>query len=261
MSLLNQLEYAFYEVRWFGALPFVVGAAVPWVVALGRIWFQARSAQKLSAEAAFNEALSSDDLGKLSSYLRDEFGKVSLAIYLSDEELRARLDKYLARLTEFVAPPVPEAEPLHPNSEQADHPSAAPVSPPPQPVPSWEEQPTDPPQIVAALQSARNGESWNALARLRRDLEGRFRAELVGTESGTSRIPMKKVPVPAEAKYVFRRFYRTAGRAIHGEDVTDEEVIQAIQDARVVYRAMEQLVPGWSNQPVPVPPTKRRVIF
>lgn len=257
MSLAIQIDNALSVVQWLAARagPVAVGAAIPTAMALVRVWFQAREARRLAAEAAFNEALNSDDLKRLSAYLRDEFGRVPLSIYLRDADLRIKLDKYLVRLTDFVAPPAEGGSPKVQSASRFEAETPAPQTT------YWQNEPSDPDQIVAALESARGGESWNALARLRRDLEARFRAELMGSDPNGSRVPMHKVPVPADAEYVFRRFYRSASRAIHGEDVTEDEVIQAIQDARTVYRTMEQISPGWSTQPVSLVQSKRRAIF
>ncbi|WP_332769014.1 hypothetical protein [Phenylobacterium sp.] len=216
----------------------------------------------MAAEEAFNSAIASDDLSKLSGYLRDEFGEVPLAIYLRDVKLRARLDRYLARLTDYVAAPPAEAATPEPGRDRVAPEVEAPVAGLAQHLTSyWQHDPDDPPQIVTAIDSARTGESWNALARLRRDLEARFRAELMEVDPVASRMPMHKVPVPIDAERFFRRFYRVASRAIHGEEVTEEEIIQSIQDARMVYRTMEQLVPGWSEKLITSPPRKRRAIF
>lgn len=258
MSLTAQLTNAVPLVKSLvvSAWPALVGAALSMATATVRVWLQARAAKKLAAEAAFTDALNSDDLKKLSTYLRDEFGQVPLSMYLRNSDLRSRLDKYLVRLTDFVAPPPTEADAAKGQPVEGVGPATA--------VPLttyWQNEPNDPPQIVAALQSARSGESWNALARLRRDLEARFRVALLGVNTDASRIPVHKLPIPSDAEYVFRRFYRSASRAIHGEDVSEDEVIQAIQDARVVYAIMEQSSPGWSTRPVSLVPNKRRPIF
>lgn len=252
------MEMILNSIRWLTTAlgPFVAGALLPVIATSVRAILQAREAQRLAAEAAFNDALNSDDLKKLSSYLQDEFGKVSLSMYLRDARLRNRLDRYLVRLTDFVAPPATEPAP---QKTQTIEPAAVAITAPP--TIYWQNEIGDPPQIIAALESVRNGESWNALARLRRDLEARFRAELMGSDPYASRLPMHKVPVPEDVEKVFRRFYRSASRAIHGEEVADDEVIQALQDARTVYRAMEDISPGWSKRSISIEPIKRRSIF
>jgi hypothetical protein len=111
----------------------------------------------------------------------------------------------------------------------------------------------DPPEIQRALQTLRDGDIWSALARLRRDLETlmislrkRGFGDALGLSPGhpSGRFSLT-TDAPPEAIPFFRRFYRTASAAVHGQAVTLEEALQAIEDARQVLTSVAQRLPQY----------------
>ena len=104
MSFFPKLGDFTHSFSWVAdvSIPMAIGASVPAIIGTFRNWLQAESARRLTAETDFSNALNSDDLGKISSYLQDEFRKVTLGSHLRDGKIRTRLDKYLTRLSELV---------------------------------------------------------------------------------------------------------------------------------------------------------------
>lgn len=203
----------------------ILASAVPRVIENLR-------ARKLAKEAAFSTALESDDLGELGAYLRNELGEVSLNAYLNDGGVRQRVDRYLAKLTAFVALPREPEEPgplgdkvLQPSSTTEFYTTDAAIS--------WalDKHPDDPRVLTLAIDSILAGESWSGLASLRRDLENRFRALAPDVHR---RQPITR-NVPEEVRREFAMFYRIASRAIHGEDISTDEMLSAVETARALY--------------------------
>jgi hypothetical protein len=91
---------------------------------------------------------------------------------------------------------------------------------------------------------------WSALARLRRDVETlllELRRDGYGDALGfgpphhDGRFSIT-TDVPPEVAVEFRRFWRTASAAVHGQTVTEDEALAAIEDARAVYRVVARVL-------------------
>ncbi|MBP7815196.1 MAG: hypothetical protein KA085_03665 [Phenylobacterium sp.] len=226
--------------------PALLGAIGSVVLGGTKSLLESWKSQRLSTESSFNAALESDDLATISRYLRDELGQVTTDVYLRDAKVRHRVDRCLARLGAFVAPPTEEAQLVElaaggiatPTTKKVDARGKADFD-----VLPLSARRNDPPAISKALESLRAGEAWNALAGLRRDLEKLLRARrnpIASSSTRSNRLSLK-YDVPADAAPAFYRFWRIASQAIHGEEISDEDAVQAIEDARLVYEILDQL--------------------
>lgn len=222
-------------------LPFISGLAGALFSALAAWIVRYQIHQKAEDNAAkqkFDSALNSSDLGTLSRYLREELGDVPVDSYLHDVDIRQKVDRYLTHLSAYVAKP--SEEPVMLGEGVAN----IPASPPTKPNDTFEH-----PEIQAALASLREGDIWSALARLRRDLEIRLmslRTRGLGVRLGlgpghhSGRFSLT-TDVPPDWLPLFRRFWKIASSAVHGQAVSDEEALQAIDDARALYAELEAL--------------------
>lgn len=206
-------------------------------------WAMLERAKVRAAEQKFSTALKSDDLTTLAIYLRDDLGEVAVGDYLGDAKIRRDVDRYLARLSAFVAAP-PEEDVTVAGEAASPAPIVVPV-PLDSPLSVRE---GDPPEIARALETLREDDVWSALARLRRDLESTLRAIReqglgktlgLGPAHHSGRFSVT-TDVPPEAASNFRRFWRTASAAVHGQSVSMEEALQAIEDARTVYAVINR---------------------
>jgi hypothetical protein len=221
-------------------LPFISGLAGALVSALAAwiVRYQIhRKAEENAAKRKFDRALNSSDLTTLSRYLRNELGDIPVESYLHDPDIRQKVDRYLTHLSAYVAKPLEEPV-LTP--ERGAHLPASPSK-------KADAATLENPEIQAALVSLRDGDTWSALARLRRDLEFRLmslRAQGLSDRLGlgpghhSGRFSLT-TDVPPDWLPLFRRFWRTASSAVHGQAVSDEEAMQAIDDARALYAELE----------------------
>ena len=178
----------------------------------------------------------------MSRYLRQDLGNIPLDSYLHDKDVRDKVDRYLARLNLFLAKPADDtaAEPDLRNAK-----SAGASTPSGSALVGSDERP----EIQAALASLQEGDAWSALARLRRDLESHLlglRARglqeklSLGPAHPSGRFSLT-TDVPPSVMPSFRRFWRTASSAVHGQRVTYEEVLSALRDAEAVYSELDRL--------------------
>ncbi|WP_292228753.1 hypothetical protein [Brevundimonas sp.] len=219
-----------------------LGAAVSSLLA-GIARFQtSRKALASAAEQTFRDALNSSDLATMSRYLRQELGNIPLDSYLQDKDVRDRVDHYLARLNLFLAKP-PDDTAAEPDLRNARSAEAAKFLGPT--LVGTDNRP----EIQAALASLREGDAWSALARLRRDLEihllglrarGLQETLSLGPAHPSGRFSLT-TDVPPSVMPNFRRFWRTASSAVHGQRVTYEEVLSAIREAEAVYAELDRL--------------------
>lgn len=197
----------------------------------------------------FDEALKSDDLENIGSYFSSRFGKVSIQSYVGHKDTRERVDKILKKLSEYtaLAPEdtavdgvVAKATSERPGTdggqlEQADHEEIA--------YKELKPLESDPEALRSALDSFAAGDEWNALARVRRDLEAKVRLRL----PGGVRLPLAKavqfLEPPKEIHAAYRDFVTIANAAIHGIEVPVSRAISALNAARPVYTWLETIPP------------------
>lgn len=224
---------------WLATALSVASALISVVVSLIAFWFGRRSVKEAASAVSFEKAFSSFDLKVIGEYLRSEFGSVALDTYARDENVRRSLDRSLARIGEFL-----DADEQGASSKadaRDEEPELVEVVGDREFASELNEKPGDAPAVLAALEQLRKGEIWNALAKLRRDVEIDIRQVF-----GESRaIPINSVIVrmemPKDVADALKRFYRTASMAVHGDDVTFGQAVEAVNNARRFYRHLETI--------------------
>lgn len=204
----------------------VYAAAISILLTLTSLWFNIRNIRtklKGADEVHFQKVLDSDDINTLGKYLDGTLGNFNIYEYTSNFLISERVDKYIERIKQFVGTvddmKAQEAK-LEPEVEASSV--------------SDRELPDD---FKPILNELRTGEAWNALARLRRLIEIKFRqfAEEID-------LPQKRL---RSAGYILRIFEKelelnknlvsmlsyaisVCNKAIHGTDVLSEEAEEAI---------------------------------
>jgi hypothetical protein len=176
---------------------------------------------KAAKESRFAEALASDDISVLGAYLEDVVGDFTVLEYASSTEVTQRVDRYLEKVEEFLGTPS-EIEEKLPDTRRELLP---------------EEREKVAHEYDKVLEQLRTGESWNALARLRRHIEMTLRgfAEEVGLQL-RSHISAGKLLDTLARKQLIPFFIEdslrfpiaAANRAIHGLDVSADEAEYAV---------------------------------
>lgn len=176
----------------------------------------------------FNIIIESSDIVKLGNYLDNEIGKLSVSDYVDSQDLNKRVDSLLNKLTMFVG----TDKDLKTDLEEQRKLTA-----------EIADESYDPrykarlgPEFDKILHELYHGESWNALARLRRHLElvlndvaarnsinlGRSNlSELISILTNEGIIDSG---VAKGLKYVVN----VSNRAIHGQELASQEAEQAI---------------------------------
>lgn len=164
--------------------------------------------------------LQSDDLQALGEYMDDTLGGVSMLEYSSSSAVASRVDRFIERVQDFVGTSDRMAEKTEPVPEFLSarvHPSGD--------------------EFEDVLRELETGEPWNALARLRRQVERRLRA-LLGEPAveGTRprgaaqllRRAMSAGLIDEQIKDLLSYALSVSNRAVHGVDVEYGEAEEAI---------------------------------
>ena len=200
-----------------------------------------KSVEETASDERFTEAFSTFDLPTIGGYIRSEFGSVALDAYARDEKVRRSFDKALVRIRDFLDADEPQPEVAEEVAELPEE-DAAPVPVPTQLSYDLDPQPGDPPALLSALGELSNGNIWNALAKLRRDVEIDIRRTYGESRSVPINSLILRTEMPADVSKSLRRFYRTASRAVHGENVGFGEAAEALQSARTFYRYLQNVI-------------------
>ena len=123
-------------------------------------WYRARQKLQAAIEVQFQEALASDSLNVLGNYLDNAVGQFSVAEYGHNQEVRRRVNMFLARVEEFVG----KTDDVHP----AERVGRTPV----QILPAEAPQDID---LQVIEERVLGGAVWDGLALLRRVIEQRLR--------------------------------------------------------------------------------------
>jgi hypothetical protein len=191
---------------------------------------------RAAEEQQFAQVLESDDLTELGAYLDNVLGDFAVSEYADDRAVRHRVDSYLRRIQDFVG----TVEDFRASAAPAeDHvaKAAAPAGPTGAPTEPGAEDPAmlaENPLLGDAYHELREGEVWNALAKMRRAVEQRLReialaagAPIPKGGSGTLLVHLANHGMVSPD--VFAKFHYAlaiANRAIHGKhiDITDAEI-------------------------------------
>ena len=185
-----------------------------------------RSKLQQAEEQRFQLVLESDDLRTVGSYLDDVVGKFNIYEYSSNPKVSKTVDAYLEKLVSFVGT---EAQMEQQSGE-------------PQPLSRVQTSQAIPGEFDKVLTELRTGETWNALARLRRHLEITLRqvayAKDIRLERASSAgylldILLRDGSIPQDAYHGLKYAVSVCNRAVHGLDVGLDEAEKAVQYASI----------------------------
>jgi len=164
------------------------------------------------------EVLAEANLESLGKLLYETLGKTSVASFARDVQVQSKLQAALDSIREFV----------NQGGEEGGSPE------------SWEGVPDDSEGLgrtgtSEAAKAAEAGDSWSALARMRRDLE-LYLLRAMGRDRSQSKLTARQLlEIGKRYNYLEKRDFlrltwavRIANAAIHGEDVDVASVLEAI---------------------------------
>jgi hypothetical protein len=191
-----------------------------------------RKKLKAAEEARFQVVLESNSISELGSYLDEVIGKFQIREYGENDTIRNRVNAYLEKIQDLVG--TREDIQQEPKIKK----------PPPLPAQFMEELPSEFRSVYTELQT---GEPWNALAKLRRIVEGK----LFDLASGYDIKIIKRygagniLKILAERNLIGRKTVERlrfaiglSNKAIHGEDVSFEDAEMAIRQAGLALREL-----------------------
>jgi|TARA_R110002124_G_scaffold7151_9_gene42006 hypothetical protein len=219
----------------------ITGAVVGGVLSYLAFQLGKKSVEQAASDARFTEAFSTFDLPTIGEYIRSEFGSVALDAYARDEKVRRSFDKALVGIRDFLDADEPQPE-IEEEVAELPEEGAAPVTVPTPLSYDLDPQPGDPPALLSALAELSNGNVWNALAKLRRDVEIDIRRTYGESRSVPINSLILRTEMPEDVSKSLRRFYRTASRAVHGENVGFGEAVEALHSARTFYRYLQNVM-------------------
>jgi hypothetical protein len=211
----------------------MVGALVPVVSGVIKRYFEAARLRKKTESDEFESAIASDHLPTVGAYLRNNLGGIGVKDYLNDSTTQDRVNRYVKRLDELVK--LPEGDEATSGAPEATS-IAFDLEEDP-----FSTRPNDSSAVASAINKIRNGESWAALASLRRDLERRLTKGMEISEA--RRGPPYRYVENATLRALLRAFWFLASRAVHGEELNADETALAIKLAREIYSVLEEPVP------------------
>jgi hypothetical protein len=147
-----------YPINSIGALGAILSVLSALITYLSKLAAEKKKL-KLAQEARFQKVVESNSISELGSYLDDVIGKFQIREYGENETIREKIDVYLEKIQDFVGTREDiEQEPIT-------------QKPPPLTQRITEEIPA---QLQTVYTGLISGEPWNALAKLRRIIEGKL---------------------------------------------------------------------------------------
>jgi hypothetical protein len=191
---------------------------------------RARADAKYVEASARNQAIEASDVEALSSYLFEDVGSIRISDYVRDKNLRERTRATLQAVTDFLGAP----------GEELPEPSAPLISPQ-QPAKLKDDE------LARAQQDIESGETWNGLARMRREIEIRLREVLklppeqaVGASLLLARA-QRSGYIGADNADRLRYAIQICNAGVHGQPVDAAQAFEALDNAQ---RALAELGPG-----------------
>jgi len=195
-------------------------------------WYRARKKLEAALEVQFQEALSSDSLSVLGNYLDRAVGQFSVAEYGSNQDVRRRVNMFLARVEEFVGKTADVGR-----LETTEMPLAT--------VVSREESPD--PDLQLIEEHVLGGAVWDGLAQLRRVIEQRLRdlalQRGIATpgKPGASRLVdvLRRHEIGTDDEWtLLREAIAVCNRGVHGLEVSTAQALEVVRIARQALNAL-----------------------
>lgn len=184
-------------------------------------------------ETKFEAVLNSNDINVLGKYLDETLGLFNVHEYTASEKVAEKVNKYLEKIQSFVGTTVTVSEEEKPKGLESFEAPVEGISA----------------ELQTIIDELRTGETWNALARLRRHIEIRLRnlAQQQGFKERHLKSAGQILRLLYDRKYVDPDSYEllkysisVCNRAIHGIDITEYEAEQAVYlGAKVLQRFNE----------------------
>jgi hypothetical protein len=232
-----------------------------------------KSAELATTPKPLQEALDSDDLRMLGSYLVDTLGKVTVAQYARHPARSKIVDHHLIQIQKYVAV---DGDATAEKDAAAEKKDAADVASPAAEPGAADEKTGDsdrgtgalqtldvPPEVQSAYAQLQSGEVWNSLARLRRNINKHLykiaeqldptlaaseqRRRILGVSQLTRRLLGAGRLAPRQARNI-RNAVSICNRAVHGEDVSYEEAQRAFAMASEAYKELGLSAEGKSGR-------------
>lgn len=199
---------------------------------------QKRKLKKAKAET-IDSVLAKDDITILGAYVDNVIGAFNMREYATNSEVERKVDAYIERVREYIGNP----EDIEREREEASR--------------QTESRQTDPPltpdsqlphEFRPILHELRVGESWNALARLRRYIEVTLKKRAEQADLPIEKVLSvgrlltlleKRQVVPHHIARKLRYPISVSNRAIHGQDVSQAEAEEAIFHAAEILQSLE----------------------
>jgi hypothetical protein len=194
---------------------------------------EARKKIKEVNEERFRDALASESLATLGSYLDTAVGDFSVAEYAENTAARTRVNAFLVKLQDFVGLSEEAAEQREP---------LVPPEPLQVPAPDFDLQ-----KVESRIEQ---GALWDALAALRRTIEirlidlARRRGLSIPPQPGAGRLLRllrERQVLSEDAAKSLQYAIEIANRGVHGVDVTTDEAIAALRQAQTTLGKLELL--------------------
>ena len=221
-----------WSVLWLVAIVAALLSIIATVTWLVDASLAARDKLRASRDAAFNAAMSSNDLQTIGSYLFATLGQFTIAEYSARSVIRDRVDQMMSKLRTFVG----TTDDVNAHLKDLFDVTVPAVA-----------------AIPVELEDARHqldvGAQWNALATLRRDIEILLRNIARGCgidvsnrmSAGQLAMALRRhgaISINTEA--LLRSAIAVANRAVHGLDVSAEEAERAIRAAATALDQVKQ---------------------
>ncbi len=204
------------------------------MVTVIRSYFEKEEKLKKAEEKTIYSVLEEDDINKLGAYVDDVIGSFDMREYATNPEVERKVDSYIEKIQDYIGAP-----------EDIEREKA--VSPP-QPDLRTTLDSQLPHDFKPILQELRFGESWNALARLRRYIEVILRKKVaqanLSQEEALSvgrllTLLEKRELIDPKIAHNLRYPISVSNRAIHGQDVSQAEAEEVIFYAGRILQSLE----------------------
>src|SRR5208282_2815303 len=188
---------------------------------------------KNAQNSAFDEAIESDNIKILGSFLEKNIGNFSVFEYVSNSEVSSKVDMYIEKIQKFVS----NGNDFAPtNRKMKDQTNVL------------DKYPIISPDSENNFDTFDDGETWNTLARLRRNIEVRLKkiADFNHIEikkentAGYLLILLKRKELISEKVFSDLRYcISICNNAVHGSDVPISQANEVISIANRVFKELD----------------------
>jgi hypothetical protein len=221
------------------------GGAVAAFAARGAIsaysgWRQRKATATATKEDEFRAAVASDDIDKLGDYLRNDLGQLKLDAYVGEPAVQRRVDQYIQRLAHLLNQPSPDAidEDVGPSVANEVGGSQGEIAINFANDPETAHNQSTELIFLQAYGELSQGKIWNALASVRRHIETLLRTRY--PKDHPARILRPTTIRSKQGRVALASFLSIANRAIHGDQVTEDQARRALAAATFIVKRFDE---------------------